>query len=292
MTFDNNMKNRDKIPGNEPEDNLPKSRFSVSHYICPPGYEIERFFEAAAEAGAGAVALTVRALDEAGPEKLAALLKEYALSVSSLNSAGYFTLPPGRRKEAQEALNRRLVDAAAIIGAEVLCIITGGLREAGLDLDLARGRIDAGLEALSASAAAAGVPLGLEPIHPAEIAAKGCINSIADARRVAAGFTNIGLILDHFHSWWDPDLRSIFEKSLPEIRLLQICAVRPPAESGWFRRGALSDTGIPANRLVTHAEKAGYSGWYEFELFADALDGRDVATLLVDAAAVLNEALR
>ena len=52
-------------------------RLSISHYLCPSGYPIERFFDAAASAGAGAVGLTVRALEENGVIQRYAALRSH-----------------------------------------------------------------------------------------------------------------------------------------------------------------------------------------------------------------------
>ncbi len=258
-------------------------RLAVSHYICPEGYTVANFLDAARKAGAGAVGLTVRAIDEVGVSALRSMLDDNGLAVSSLNSAGYFTFAePGRAAE-QERLNQRMLEAAAALDAGVLCVITGGKEAASLPLEAARARIAERLARFAESARSHDVRLGLEPIHPVDIMRKGCVNSIADALALAAPLAGVDLIIDLYHSWWDPDLRPAFEAHLPRIALVQICNLREPAPGRPLDRETLSSGEIDLARLVGFMAACGYSGWYEFELFAHHLDGRAVEDVLRDA---------
>jgi sugar phosphate isomerase/epimerase len=260
------------------------SRLSVSHYVCPDAYPLARFLAVARDIGAGAVALSVPALAATGARELRTMLDDAGLAVSSLNSAGYLTYPSGPRWRDQDRQNRELVEAAAALGAEVLCVISGGLGAADATLDEARARIRHRLADLHAFAAAHEVRLGLEPIHPAEIMHKGCVNSIGDALAICDDLPGLCLVVDHYHSWWDPRLRDVFASDLPRVALVQICNVREPAPGQPLDREVLAEGQIDCAWLVGHAEQAGYDGWYEFELFARSLRGRPVDDVLAKAA--------
>jgi len=259
-------------------------RLAVSHYICPEGYPVGDFLDAAAAIGAGAVALTVRSIDEVGVATLKSMVDDRGLAVSSLNSAGYFTVADADRAAEQDRLNRRLVEAAAALDAEVLCVITGGKAAARAPLETARAQIADGLAALAKLAQSHDVRLGLEPIHPAEIMAKGCVNSIADALALTAPLPGVDLIVDLYHSWWDPGLRPAFEDDLPRIALVQFCNLRAP-NSGWpLDRDTPSSGELDLTALLRFMTGRGYAGWYEFELFAPQLLGRAVEGVLGEAA--------
>ncbi|MFX6277398.1 TIM barrel protein, partial [Acinetobacter baumannii] len=85
----------------------------------------------------------------------------------------------------QAARNQRLIEAAAELGAGTLVVIAGGLAHGPAPLAEARARVAAGVHALARSAAAQGVRLGLEMIHPSGILQKGCVNTIASALALA-----------------------------------------------------------------------------------------------------------
>lgn len=246
---------------------------SANHYVCPDGYGVERFLDEAAAAGFAQVALTRAALEEASPAELRRAVDVRGLTVTTLNSAGYFTWADPAQRAAQDAENRRLIAAAAELGAAALCVITGGSFEQP-DLATARARIADGLAALDALASADGVRLGLEPIHPKDVPTKGCVNSIAQARALIEPMGATGLIVDMFHSWWDPDLLGV--ASDPDVRALQICNVTPD-----IRRSATLDTGmLDVRSLVQAIRQAGYSGPVEFEIFAADHGKADVAPIL------------
>ena len=96
---------------------------SINHYICPPDMTVPAFLDAAVAAGAGAVGVTAPAIAEAGAETLKAMLGEHGLAVSSVNSAGYFANKDGALVDDHD---RRTVEAAAILDAGALCVISGG----------------------------------------------------------------------------------------------------------------------------------------------------------------------
>ena len=70
-----------------------------------------------------------------------------------------------------------------------------------------RGRADA-VGALVADAAAAGVVLAIEPMHPIYAADRGVISTLGQALDVAEQFpaASVGVVVDTFHVWWDPQL--------------------------------------------------------------------------------------
>jgi sugar phosphate isomerase/epimerase len=260
------------------------ARLAVSHYICPDGYPVQRFLDAAVSVGAGAVGLTVRAIDEVGVVALKAMLDERGLAVSSLNSAGYFTFADSGRAAEQDRLNRRLLEAAAALEAGVLCVITGGKEAAQAALETARAGIAEQLAEFAELARTHDVRLGLEPIHPAEIMAKGCVNSIADAVALTAPLPGVDMIVDLYHSWWDPQLQSAFEDHLPRIALVQFCNLRAQGPGQPLDRDTPSSGELDVAGLLRSVAERGYAGWYEFELFAAQLRGRTVDAVLGEVA--------
>ena len=261
--------------------------FSVSHYICPDHVTVADFLYCARDHGAGAVGLTVRALEETGVRQLNRLLEETGLAVSSLNSAGYLTHADEEAAAEQNRRNKDLIAAAGDLGADVLCVIAGGKGPARGFLEDARRRVAEGLAELDVAARRAGVRLGLEPIHPAEVMWKGCINTVVDAVSITAEMANVDIVLDTFHSWWDPDMYRIFDETPGRVALIQVCNVRQRDRDGPWVRDFLSSGEIDPWTMVDYAINRGYTGRIEFELFSQHLDGRAFEAAIADASDVV-----
>ena len=196
---------------------------SVSHYACPPELCFHDFAAAVADAGYDAVALTRRSFDELGPQEINRVLAARGLTVSSVNSAGYFLHSDPERASRQAAENRRLLRLTAETPAHGLNVIVGGALDHPQALEQARERAQEALVSLAEEARGFGVRLLVEPVHPAGISAKGCFNTIAQTRKAIAGIPNALLTIDLFHSWWDPDLRPTLNDPRSPVGLLQIC---------------------------------------------------------------------
>ncbi|MEP9352746.1 sugar phosphate isomerase/epimerase [Xanthobacter sp. KR7-65] len=255
---------------------------SINHYIAPPGYALERFLDDCAAAGATGVGLTERALEEAALPDLKRMLDDRGLAVTSVNSAGFFLWGDAARAQRQLAINAALIDAAAVLSAGTLVTIGGGLADLGTERpgDLARTRraVDAALPELCAAAAARGVRLGLETMHPIRIATKSTVNTLTQAEALCAAHPGLGFVLDVFHSWWDPDLESVLARSIAQLTLVQLTGVAQPSDPALLpSRCPLSQGRVDTADLLRLLVRCGYGGAYEFELFAHDLAGASVA---------------
>lgn len=263
------------------------SDLALNHYICPPGYGVERFLDDAVALKVRSVGLTGSVLEEVSTRQLQTMLEHRGLSVSSLNSAGYFTFADASRRSQQNDDNAQLIESAAALGAHTLCVITGGFAES-TSLEDARARIADGLALLDEQASNAGVSLGLEPIHPVGMLSKGCINSIAQARETIASLKATGLILDLYHSWWDHDILNAIEEIPQRIHLIQICNVTL-SESETPRRSIRLNHGkVDVSGFLQAARKAGFDKSFEFEIFARDHDGSDTRSILAHAVATFD----
>ena len=249
---------------------------SVNHYICGEAMTFPDFAAEVAAAGIGSVGVTRAAIAEMGLDGLKTCLADHGLTVSSLNSAGYFT--HGDPSPIQYA-NAELVDAAAFLGADALCVITGGLGAPPLPIEEARRRVTDGFADLAERASAAGVVLGLEPIYPGDILTKGCINSCADSLDLIAPHESAKLLLDLYHSWWDPDLPVVLRDRPVDVALIQLCNLR--IEDGLVvGRTTLAAGALRLEDVLRPLADSDYAGKLEFELFDRDLNGADPGELI------------
>lgn len=249
---------------------------SINHYICGDEISFPEFAVAVRNAGVGSVGVTRQALREMGVDALSRCLRDNDLSVSSLNSTGFFT---GVRPKAADFSDTEMIDAAAALGAGALCVISGGAGDPPMPLAEAQSLVKAGFAELAAEAKAKGVILGLEPIHPADILTKGCINSIAHALEIIDPHPNAKLILDVYHSWWDPDFPRLLREAPEKVAVVQVSNLR--IENGQpAGRDNLASGTLDMPRFIGGLLSGNYRGPFEFELFPSDVGERDVRSLI------------
>lgn len=257
---------------------------TLNHYLCPQDMSVESFLDLAVAHGFNGIALTVRLLTECPARRLAPLLRERGLCVSSVNSAGYF-LFVGREADEQHARNDWLLAQTAELGDTALNVIVGG--SATLDLHDARARSIQGLLAFAEKASAAGVRLLIEPFHPLLNRSKSPLNTINECVELCARIPGMLINLDLFHSWWDPTIDWAVSAGDAPIGLLQICDVQCAVDSGLPTRVPLGEGDLPWRRYVEMFRDSHPDQPVELELFIDRMPGRDARTIVRESAAWL-----
>ena len=238
------------------------------------------------EAGIESIGLWREPVAEVGLAGAAAMVADSGLRVSSLCRGGFFTAAdPDRRRAALED-NRRAIEETATLAAAgapgsapVLVLVAGGLPDGDRDLPSARARAADAIAELVDDAAAAGVVLAIEPMHPIYAADRGVISTLGQALDVAERFPTVGVVVDTFHVWWDPQLAEQVRRAGPRIAAYQVCDwITPLPADALLARGMMGDGHVdfaPVTRLVA---EAGYAGDIEVEIFnqsvwdADPLD--------------------
>lgn len=266
-------------------------RLAANYYLAPPEMSVAEFMERARAAGAEGVGLTVSALSAESADRLASLADDNGLFISSLNSAGYFLFQDIASRMKQEDLNKKLIDAAARMKAQQLVVITGGILGSGKSLEAARALIVDGLATLDRLACAAGIGLALEPIHPADLTIKGCINSISQAVEIVRSLAATGIVVDAFHSAWDPDIWRLPMLAGEKLAFVQACNWYEPSPQEKPQR-ELPDAGLMDLREWLAKLKAdGFVGTIEFEMFDQHRRGRSVEYILKSSMQYLKSCL-
>jgi len=243
-----------------------------------------------AASGIPAIGLWREPVAEVGLGRAAKIVRDSGLRVSSLCRGGYFTSPDGPLRRAEIDDNLRAVDEAAELGAPVLVIVAGGLPRGDRDLPAARRRVSDALAELAPYAWDAGVTLALEPLHPMYVADRAVVSTLGQALDLATahGSEEIGVAVDTFHLWWDPDLEGQLYRAGVEHRIAvyQVADwITPIAADALLARGIPGDGHIDVPRFTRMIRNSGYSGDVECEVFRQDIWDADPAAVAMRVAA-------
>jgi sugar phosphate isomerase/epimerase len=209
-------------------------------------------------------------------------IREHGLVVTGYCRGGMFPALDAAGRRAARDDNRRAVDEALALGARCLVLVVGGLpkdtagRPASKDLAGARAMVRDGIAELLEYARPAGMPLAIEPLHPMYAADRACINTLAQALDVCDEIAPdddgaLGVVIDVYHVWWDPDLERGIARAGARKRLLahHLCDWLVPTTDLLNDRGMMGDGVIDLPRIRQWMEAAGYRGFHEVEIFSN-----------------------
>ncbi|TFB67704.1 sugar phosphate isomerase/epimerase [Cryobacterium sp. Hz9] len=225
-----------------------------------------------AESGAESLGLWREPVAEVGLDKAVRLLAEARLRVSSLCRGGFFTVAEGPARRAAIDDNRRALAEAAALGAPTLVLVAGGLPDGSRDLAGARERVRDALGELAPEARAAGVTLAIEPLHPMYASDRAVISTLGQALDIAEQFgaDAVGVVVDTFHVWWDPQLFAQIARAGAGgyIASYQVCDWATPLPADVLLARHYPGDGVIDFEAITRAVlAAGYTGDIEVEIF-------------------------
>ena len=230
---------------------------------------LEQAIAGCARAGIAAIAPWRDIVQQCGIERAQKLIRASGLTVTCLCRGGLFTAADEAGRRAAIEDNRRAVDEAAAIGAQCLVLIAGGLPPGSKDLAGAHAQVRDGLAALLPYARSAGVLLAIEPLHPMTAPDRGCVNTLAHANDLCDELgEGLGVAIDVYHVWWDPDLARQVARSRGRILSYHVCDWLVPTRDLVFDRGMPGDGIIDLRRLRAMVEDAGYRGHCDVEIFS------------------------
>ncbi|MEU7729153.1 sugar phosphate isomerase/epimerase family protein [Streptomyces sp. NPDC040724] len=260
------------------------ARFSLNQETVRQ-WSVPELVAGCSAAGVGAVGLWRGPVRGFGVRETAKLVAGAGLRVSSLCRGGFFTAadPAGRAAALDD--NRRAVEEAAELDADTLVLVSGGLPAGDRDLAGARGRIAEVLDALAPWAAAHGVRLGIEPLHPMFASDRCVVSTLGQALDIAEQFPaeHVGVVADSYHLWWDERLPADLLRAGGGGRIVSVQVadwVTPLPEGVLLGRGQLGDGSIDLRGFRQLADAAGYRGPVEVEIFSPALWARDGTEVL------------
>ena len=231
-----------------------------------------------ARAGIGAVGLWREPVADVGLERAAKLVRDAGLRVSTLCRGGFLTAADPDARAAALADNRRAVEEAATLGTGVLVLVVGGLPPGDRDLPAARERVADAVAELAPHAEAHGVRLALEPLHPMYCADRAVLSTLGQALDMAERFpaSQVGVAVDTFHVWWDPQVEAQIARAGARIATYQLADwVLPLPADVLLGRGYPGDGYVDFPALTAAVGAAGYTADIEVEIFNADVWGQD-----------------
>jgi sugar phosphate isomerase/epimerase len=191
---------------------------------------------------------------ETGLEMSARIAREAGLRVSSLCRGGMFPAETAAERRARLDDNRRAVEEAATLGTAVLVLVCGP--SPNRDLEAARGMVEEGIDLLAPYAAELGVKLGIEPFHPALMSERSVIVTLTQALDIADRFDldQVGVVIDVYHVFWDPDLFSQIARASGRILGFHVNDWVVPTRDPLLERGMMGDGVIELRRIRAAVE--------------------------------------
>jgi sugar phosphate isomerase/epimerase len=150
--------------------------------------------------------------------------------------------------------------------------VVGGLPDNSKRLGDARRHVADAIAELVPYAQTRGVRLAIEPMHPVYCADRGVLSTLRQALDVAAGHPPgaVGVMLDTFHLWWDPDVGDQIARAGRDGRIagFQVSDFLMPLPADvLLGRAMMGDGVIDFGPMCRAVSAAGYAGDVEVEIF-------------------------
>jgi len=217
-----------------------------------------------------------------GLEEAVKLVRASGLDVPALVRGGFFPAVAPADRQASIDHNRQCIDEAAALGAKMVVLVVGAVP--GVPLAEARKMVQDGIAAVLPHAEANNIQLAIEPLHPMYAADKSCINRMAEARHICEALRHplVGIAVDVYHVWFDPDLEQEIALAGEQNTLFayHICDWKPDTRNLLTDRGLMGDGCIDIPHITRLMQSAGFDGFHEVEVFSEHYWNMDQAEYL------------
>jgi sugar phosphate isomerase/epimerase len=216
-----------------------------------------------------------------GLDKAVKAVRDHDLELSGYCRGGMFVSDEAHRKQQRDD-NKRCVDEAVALGSPCIVLVVGGLPQysrpgsaPSKNIINARAQVDDGIAEMMEYARQAKMPLAIEPLHPAYAADRACVNTTEQALdicdRLDPNRTGmLGVALDVYHIWWDPELHAqIARAGQDRLLAFHVCDWLVPTKDILNDRGMMGDGVIDIKSARAAVEAQGFAGYSEIEIFSE-----------------------
>jgi sugar phosphate isomerase/epimerase len=234
-------------------------------------WDMRQAAEACLRHGIGAIAPWRDQVAAIGLDEARRIVTANDIRVTGLCRGGMFPAADRELRAAAIDDNLRAIDEAVALRADCLVLVVGGLPAGSKDIAAARDMVAEGIAAILPHARACGMPLAIEPLHPMYAADRACVSTLKQALDICDALgEGVGVAIDVYHVWWDPDLLPQIARAGAGGRILahHICDWLVPTRDLLLDRGMMGDGVIDLVGIRRAIEAAGYHGPQEVEIFS------------------------
>lgn len=247
------------------------------HTITTKPWSIEEIIENYPKAGVKAISVWRDLLENRDAAKIGEQIRDAGMDIVSLVRGGFFTGKTETEIQASLDDNRQAIDEANMLGAPMVVLVCGAVP--GQSIQRSLSQIHTGLETLLPYAEERDVKLAIEPLHPMYADSRSAICTMKTANDFAERFNSplIGVVVDIFHLWWDPDLENECQRCGDHGNLFgfHICDWKMDMEDMLNDRGLMGEGVIRVREIRSWVEAAGFTGFHEVEIFSNRLWASD-----------------
>ncbi|MEO8764700.1 MAG: sugar phosphate isomerase/epimerase family protein [Ginsengibacter sp.] len=242
------------------------------HTITTKPWRIEEAAKNYSAAGVKGITVWRDALEGRNIKKTGKMLLDHDLKIVSLCRGGFFAHKKASKRKIAIDDNRKAIEEAADLGTSMLVLVCGA--DPAQSLADSRQQIRDGIASVIEDAAAAGVRLTIEPLHPMYADTRSAINTLAQANDIAEALDSpwVGVAVDVYHLWWDPFLQSELMRcgERGNLAAFHICDWKVPTTEMLLDRGLMGEGCIPVKKIRSWVEAAGFTGFNEVEIFSNS----------------------
>ena len=241
------------------------------HTLTTKPWNLKQCAENYSAAGIQGITIWRNVLENQNLKDAKSMLDDFGMKVVSVARGGFFpSIEETQRKVAIDD-NLLSIEQASAVGAPVIVLVCGA--DGRQSLEKSREQIKEGIVKILPAAAAAGIKLAIEPLHPMYAGDRSAINTLAQANDMAeeinSGF--VGVAVDVYHLWWDNNLQQEIKRCGKHGNLFafHVCDWNVPTTDFLNDRGLMGDGCINIKQIRGWVEETGFSGFNEVEIFSD-----------------------
>ncbi|HRH98326.1 MAG TPA: sugar phosphate isomerase/epimerase family protein [Prosthecobacter sp.] len=242
------------------------------HTITTKPLSLEECLVQFPKRGVSGITIWRQALEGRDLGAVARQTREAGLEVVSLCRGGFFPATTAASRQTAIDDNLKAIKQAHAIGAPLIVLVCGAVP--GQSLVESRKQITDGIAAVLPAAEQAGVKLAIEPLHPMYADDRSAVNTMRQAHEICDALGSpkaVGIAVDVYHVWWDPELKSQIDLAGQTGRLhaFHICDWKTPTTDLLNDRGLMGEGCINIREISDWVDATGFTGHREVEIFSN-----------------------
>lgn len=198
-------------------------------------------------------------------------MKDAGITGVSLVRGGFFASADKEKRVLSLEENRRTIIEAEALGIPKIVVVCGA--DPAQSLQTSRDQITEALQTLAPEAHNAGVRLLVEPLHPMYADNRSAISTLGQANDLCqtVNHSAIGVAIDVYHTWWDPNLKDEIDRCGIGgwLDAFHVCDWKTPTDDFLNDRGLMGEGCIDIPGIRSNVEAAGFAGFIEVEIFSE-----------------------